>query len=133
MPGQHAIIDAQDASGFQSLRAAPPTRAERLALGKRLRQTVPIADLARWSASERRDDPVELVIANHIGRVSELVGVRVARMAASPYGFLRGSAVVMASDSAQLPSTGIRPVICAAVPQHEGHGPAGRHDRRSPV
>lgn len=112
MPGQHAIIDAQDASGFQSLRAAPPTRAERLALGKQLRQTVPIADLARWSASDRRDDPVELVIANHIGRVSELVGVRVARMAASPYGFLRGSAVVMASDSAQLPSTGIRPVIC---------------------
>lgn len=53
MPGQHAIIDAQDASGLP-LRAAPLTRAERLALGKQLRQTVPVADLARWSASDRR-------------------------------------------------------------------------------
>jgi uncharacterized protein (DUF2252 family) len=33
-------------------------------------------------------------------------------MAASPYGFLRGSAIVMAADVARLPSTGITPVIC---------------------
>jgi hypothetical protein len=33
-------------------------------------------------------------------------------MIASPYGFLRGSAVVMAHDVAQLPSTGITPVVC---------------------
>jgi len=33
-------------------------------------------------------------------------------MAASPYGFLRGTAVVMAEDIARLPATGIMPVIC---------------------
>ena len=33
-------------------------------------------------------------------------------MVASPYGFLRGTAVVMAEDVAQLPSTGITPVVC---------------------
>jgi len=33
-------------------------------------------------------------------------------MAASPYGFLRGAAVVMAEDVAHLPATGITPVIC---------------------
>jgi uncharacterized protein (DUF2252 family) len=33
-------------------------------------------------------------------------------MAASPYGFLRGSAGIMAEDVAQLPATGITPVIC---------------------
>jgi uncharacterized protein (DUF2252 family) len=33
-------------------------------------------------------------------------------MVASPYGFLRGSAIVMAADCASLPSTGITPVIC---------------------
>jgi uncharacterized protein (DUF2252 family) len=33
-------------------------------------------------------------------------------MVASPYGFLRGAAVVMAEDFAQLPATGITPVIC---------------------
>nr|NLI49444.1 DUF2252 domain-containing protein [Propionibacterium sp.] len=108
----HAVTDLQDAAPFQSLRATPPTREERLRLGRRLRKDVPVAELGRWSPADRRDDPVELVIANHAGRVEELLGVRVARMASSPYGFLRGSAVVMASDSAQLPSTGIRPVVC---------------------
>ena len=33
-------------------------------------------------------------------------------MIASPYGFLRGTAVVMAEDVARLPSTGITPVVC---------------------
>ena len=33
-------------------------------------------------------------------------------MAAAPYGFLRGAAIVMAEDVARLPSTGITPVIC---------------------
>ena len=33
-------------------------------------------------------------------------------MAASPYGFMRGAAIVMAEDVARLPSTGITPVIC---------------------
>ena len=33
-------------------------------------------------------------------------------MVASPYGFLRGTAVVMAEDVAHLPATGITPVIC---------------------
>jgi uncharacterized protein (DUF2252 family) len=33
-------------------------------------------------------------------------------MIASPYGFLRGAAIVMAADVAGLPATGITPVIC---------------------
>jgi uncharacterized protein (DUF2252 family) len=33
-------------------------------------------------------------------------------MANSPYGFLRGTAVVMAADLAGLPATGVMPVIC---------------------
>jgi len=41
-----------------------------------------------------------------------LVPVRVGRMLASPYGFLRGTAIVMAADCAALPATGIKPVIC---------------------
>jgi uncharacterized protein (DUF2252 family) len=36
----------------------------------------------------------------------------VRRMAASPFGFLRGAAVVMAEDIAHLPATGITPIIC---------------------
>jgi len=49
---------------------------------------------------------------SHEGRVDWLIPVRVGRMVASPYGFLRGTATVMAEDLARLPTTGIRPVIC---------------------
>ena len=59
-----------------------------------------------------RPGPVQLIIESHRGRLDWLVPVRVGRMAATPYGFLRGAAIVMAQDVAQLPSTGITPVIC---------------------
>ena len=49
---------------------------------------------------------------SHQGRLERLIPVRVGRMIASPYGFLRGTAVVMAEDVAQLPATGITPVVC---------------------
>ena len=49
---------------------------------------------------------------SHQGRVDSLIPVRVGRMTASPYGFLRGTAIVMAQDVAGLPATGITPVIC---------------------
>ena len=59
-----------------------------------------------------RQDPVRLIIESHAGRLDWLIPVRVGRMAATPYGFLRGAAIVMAEDVARLPSTGITPVIC---------------------
>ena len=49
---------------------------------------------------------------SHLGRLDWLIPVRVGRMAASPYGFMRGAAIVMAEDVARLPATGITPVIC---------------------
>ena len=55
---------------------------------------------------------MQLIIESHRGRLDWLIPVRVGRMAATPYGFLRGAAVVMAADVAGLPSTGITPVIC---------------------
>ena len=55
---------------------------------------------------------MQLITESHRGRLEWLIPVRVGRMTASPYGFLRGAAVVMADDVARLPSTGITPVIC---------------------
>ena len=107
-----AVLGTGDAGGFRSVREATSTRAERFALGESLRDKVPHAALADWTASPARFDPLALIAISHAGRVPELVGIRVARMATSPYGFLRGSAVVMAADVASLPATGIRPVIC---------------------
>jgi uncharacterized protein (DUF2252 family) len=97
---------------FTSLRRRPTSRAERYALGRSLRQRVPRRSLGEWAPPPSRPDPVELIIASHRGRVKELVRVRVARMAESPYSFLRGTAVVMADDVAGLPATGITPVVC---------------------
>ena len=41
-----------------------------------------------------------------------LLGLRYSRMAASPWGFLRGSASLMASDLATTPQTGLRVQAC---------------------
>jgi uncharacterized protein (DUF2252 family) len=108
----HTVLADADGTAYASLRQRPAARAARYAMGKALRKRVPRAALAHWAPPDDRPDPVALVRASHEGRVPELVPVRVERMTASPYGFLRGSAVVMAHDVAHLPATGIRPVVC---------------------
>ena len=108
----HAVVPTTDSSGFRSVRESGISRSERFALGKELREEVPYDQLGEWTASSARFDPIALIAMSHVGRVPELVGIRVARMATTPYGFLRGSAAVMAADVASLPSTGIHPVIC---------------------
>lgn len=81
-------------------------------MGKELRRQVPRSSLGDWPLKADRPDPVQLIIESHNGRLDWLIPVRVGRMTATPYRFLRGAAVVMAEDVARLPSTGITPVIC---------------------
>jgi uncharacterized protein (DUF2252 family) len=81
-------------------------------MGKELRHRVPRKSLGDWRAPHDRPDPVSLLEESHRGRLDWLIPVRVARMVGSPYGFLRGTAVVMAHDVAGLPATGITPVVC---------------------
>jgi len=111
-PRRHTVLATAESEAFGSLRKRPTSRQERFALGKGLRQQVPRRALGDWVAPADRPDPVELIRRSHEGRVDELVPIRVARMMTSPYGFLRGTAVVMAEDLAGLPATGITPVIC---------------------
>jgi uncharacterized protein (DUF2252 family) len=94
------------------LRTALPTPEERRAAGRALRQRTPRGSLGRWRPAPDRPDPVDLIEESHAGRLQRLVPVRVGRMAASPYAFLRGAAALMAEDFAGLPRTGIEPVIC---------------------
>jgi uncharacterized protein (DUF2252 family) len=108
----HTVLPDTDSSAYHSLRHRPVTRAHRYALGKSLRKRVPRRLLAEWSPPADRRDPVRLVDDSHRGRLENLVPIRVGRMIASPYGFLRGSAIVMAEDLARLPVTGITPVVC---------------------
>ncbi len=111
-PKGHNVLASADSTAYMSLRKQSSSRADRYAIGRGLRKQVPRSSLADWEPPADRSDPIELIIESHVGRLPELVPVRVTRMAASPYGFLRGSAVVMAEDVARLPATGIMPVIC---------------------
>jgi len=108
----HVVLASADSEAFTSLRRRSTSRAERYRMGKALRQQVPRRSLGDWTVRSGRPDPVELINESHQGRLDWLVPVRVGRMTATPYGFLRGSAIVMAADVAGLPSTGITPVIC---------------------
>ena len=111
-PVGHVVLASADSDSYRSLRRRPMPRAERLKLGRSLRQQVPRSSLGDWKAPANRPDPVKQIMQSHEGRLKWLIPTRVARMVASPYGFLRGTAGVMAQDIAQLPATGICPVIC---------------------
>ena len=113
LSAEHVVMPGADGTAYATLRRSPMSRAERYRLGKQLRKRVPRRSLGTWlPPGVGRPDPIELINESHQGRVESLIPVRVARMTASPYGFLRGSAVVMAEDVAHLPSTGITPVVC---------------------
>jgi uncharacterized protein (DUF2252 family) len=108
----HVVPDTARDDGFESLRLPARPRAERYELGRRLRDRAHRSDLGHWAPADDRVDPIQQLISAHEGRVPALVPIRVGRMVASPYAFLRGSANIMADDFAGLPATGITPVIC---------------------
>ena len=111
-PGPEVLVESVDLESFATLRRRARPRELRWADGRALRDRVPRSAFATWEPAPTRVDPVEQLAQAHLGRIDWLVPVRVGRMAASPYAFLRGAAAVHASDFARLPSTGITPVIC---------------------
>ncbi len=106
------VLASADSEAYSSLRRRPTARSDRYRMGKALRKKVPRSSLGSWEPPADRPDPVQQINESHQGREEWLIPLRVGRMTASPYGFLRGTAVVMAEDVAGLPSTGITPVIC---------------------
>jgi len=94
-------------------RAAPrPTRAERQAAGKALREKFPRTVHGEWAPSTRRTDPVTQIITSSKGRIPELVPIRYGRMMVSPFTLYRGTASIMAADLARTPDTGITVQAC---------------------
>ncbi|HEX3987392.1 MAG TPA: DUF2252 domain-containing protein [Acidobacteriaceae bacterium] len=89
-----------------------PTAQERRALGQTRRKQVRRQDHAYWDAKLRTHNPLRLIDESMRGRVPGLVGMKYERMLASPFGFFRGAAPVMAADLALLPHTGIVNQIC---------------------
>ena len=97
---------------FESFSASRPSRAERREAGKLLRRKVPRSDHAEYRPSSMRPDPIALLEAQNATRIQELVPVRMARMLASPFAFLRGAAAIMAADLANSPRTGLEVMAC---------------------
>ena len=109
---------------LDEVRAAPPTPrgptrkvahlspAERVARGKAARNDTPRSSHGRWEPATNRPDPVALLEEQAVSRVPELVPLRYGRMMVSPFTFYRGGALLMASDLAATPRSGLNAQIC---------------------
>ncbi|MDT5092048.1 MAG: hypothetical protein QOH60_1411 [Mycobacterium sp.] len=85
---------------------------ERHELGRSRRSTVPRSALAHYVADEHRPDPVALLQSQDDSRIPDLLPIRYDRMLASPFAFFRGAALIMASDLAGHPHTGLDVQLC---------------------
>ncbi len=85
---------------------------ERRARGRALRKRVPRQTQGAWQPDPGRADPVETIERAEQGRLTALLPIKHGRMAASPFGFFRGAAPIMAADLATLPVTGLAVQIC---------------------
>jgi len=88
------------------------TVAERVALGKEARARAPRSSQGTFVPPADRPDPVALLEGQATTRVPELVPIRYGRMLVSPFTFFRGAALIMASDLATTPRSGLKAQIC---------------------
>ncbi len=88
------------------------TVAERVARGKAARAQVPRSSHGAYEPAPRRPDPIKLLERQAKTRVPELVPIRYGRMLVSPFTFYRGAALIMASDLAATPRSGLQVQCC---------------------
>ncbi|HEY8169019.1 MAG TPA: DUF2252 domain-containing protein [Candidatus Limnocylindrales bacterium] len=79
--------------------------------GRLRRKTIGRGSHALWRPPAARDALGITLDANE-GRLPDLVPIRMGRMVASPFAFLRGSAAVMAADLASTPTMGENVQLC---------------------
>ena len=85
---------------------------ECVARGKAARNEVPRSSHGGWEPAVNRPDPVGLLEQQGVSRVPELVPIRYGRMLVSPFTFYRGAALIMASDLAATPRSGLPVQVC---------------------
>ena len=123
-----AVARLQHLPQFDRSRRSPSWE-ECRAEGKKLRAKVPRESHAEWTPPKSRPNPLQTINASNQGRQKRLIPLRMGRMAASPFAFLRGAACVMARDLSTTPISGIPTVIDGdahltnfgmyGTPQHE--------------
>ncbi len=98
--------------GGSATRQPRVTREERFSRGRAARSETPRTSHAEFAPGPHRPDPVGQLESQGATRVPELLPIRYGRMAISPFTFFRGAALVMASDLASTPSSGITVQAC---------------------
>lgn len=93
-------------------RAEHLTRDERKDRGAAARVLTPRSSLGAVGSGNERPDPIDLLVGQGTTRVPELLPLRYGRMSTSPFAFYRGAALIMASDLAATPSTGLEVQLC---------------------
>lgn len=86
--------------------------AERAARGKDARTRAPRSAHATWKPQADRGVTLDLLQSQDTVRMADLVPIRWGRMLESPFSFFRGAALIMASDLATTPNSGIPAQIC---------------------
>ncbi|PPL19941.1 DUF2252 domain-containing protein [Microterricola pindariensis] len=89
-----------------------PAFQRRQEAGREARRRTPRSAHADWAPGAGRPDPVALLEEQALNRAPELVPIRYGRMAVSPFTFYRGAALIMASDLAGTPDSGIIVQLC---------------------
>jgi uncharacterized protein (DUF2252 family) len=123
LAGHEHDADARDLSGCVMSEPAhdvvtgatdPATRTadERIAAGRAARKAHPRGRIGAWEPDPDRPDVMQMLAEQEQGRVLELLPIRHARMAASPFAFYRGAAVSMAYDIAGLGGSGLTVQLC---------------------
>jgi hypothetical protein len=85
---------------------------QRTGTGTAAREGRPRTSLATYTPRQDRPDPVELLASQEAVRLPLLVPLRHSRMAATPFTFYRGAAILMASDLGGMPNTGLLTQLC---------------------
>src|SRR5208282_1903014 len=101
-----------DRASMFDLRNANNPWEKRRNIGKGLRERAPRESHADTKPAANHPDPLDLLAASNVGRQEHLVPLRMGRMAASPFTFLRGAACVMAWDLSRTPISGIHVIMC---------------------
>jgi hypothetical protein len=79
--------------------------------GKSMRESVPRELHGQWKPGAQREDVLSIIRRRNAGRQKRLIPLRMERMAASPFAFLRGAAAVMAYDLKPTPTMGYNVVL----------------------
>lgn len=90
---------------------APDWQKSRYAAGAAARTAVPPEKLGVYTPNPHRD-PLGILAQQDQDRLQDLVPVRISRMIADQFSFLRGAAAIMAADLAGEPVSGGRVFVC---------------------